>query len=388
LKRFVRALCYIAGFLGMVQMFELSDKGRATQWVDGLEQRIRRKWIRRKLFPPLIIAINPITQFNRALSELFEKQVVILHPTLKLSTCRLLAESCTRGATSRFGLYRALRRRGSPWETKAWIRGTPESLIQLRLLLESMQLDPDKEFILLSTRDESHYKFLRSKADVTNPGPEIDPETFVRNPDIKSYALMAETLNRYGLQTIRFGISFEELPKALQPLITDYSIRFLTPERDLLLSKHCRAMMSGASGAWCFASLNNKPVAFSNAYPPFAGGVSERDRFLPQLLLDQATGQLLPFRDMYATGDRFGYSENCERFGVSLRKNSAEELVELALELLGLDDDLSEQSSMDDDLLARFQEIRESGPFFLERQLYCRAPIGLRFLRRFAHLLD
>jgi len=280
-----------------------------------------------------------------------------------------------------------MRRKGNPFEMSPWIQTSERSKSAINELLQQMSLDSDRPFILLSVRDATYYEYLRSKGDRIRPGREIEADTFVRNPDIGSYLKMAATLNDFGIQVIRFGISFTPLPKQMAPFVTDYSMEFRTPERDLLLAQHCRAMVSGNSGAWCFASLYNKPVLCSDISASFANGVSNRDVIIPQLLLDTSTNRLFSFREMMLSGEKYFYEDACRRDGIALVKNSSEEITEAVLELLDLDEGIREKTTDDYQLLARFQRLRESGPVYQAKKMWQQGRIGLRFLRRYRSLL-
>ena len=384
----LRVTSYVAGFLGIIQLFELSEKGRATQWVEALEPRIRRKYMQRKLFPPIIIAILYVEEVSAAFTAMFRKQIFLIERPRKRERIQQLAAANARGATSRFGAYRLLRRKGNPFEKAPWIKCSARSKTAIQELLRLMNLDPDREFVLLGVRDASYYEYLKSKGDRIRPGIETEADTYIRNPDLHSYLDAARALVSNGIQVIRFGISDTPLSGDLCSCITDYSTRFRTPERDLLLAKHCRATISGNSGIWCFASLHNKPVLFADSTTPLGSGVSTRDRMVPQLLYDLSTNRLLSFREMFVSGDTYSFESACHRDGITLRKNSPEEITEAVLELLDLDGEIQQQASDDYQLLRRFQELRESIPSYSELWQYCQGRIGLRFLRRHRELLD
>jgi putative glycosyltransferase (TIGR04372 family) len=251
-----------------------------------------------------------------------------------------------------------------------------------------MNLDPDREFVLLGVRDASYYEYLKSKGDRIQPGIEIEADTYIRNPDIDTYVDAARLLGSHGVQVIRFGISSTPLSGEICNFVTDYSTKFRTPERDLVLARHCRAAISGSSGIWCFASMHNKPVLWSDTTPPLNSGVSIRDRMIPQLLRDSSTNRLLSFREVFRSGDAYSFEGACHRDGIALRKNSPEEITEAVLELLDLDEEIRQKSADDHQLLQRFQELRESAPSYSQLRQYRHGRIGLRFLRRHRALLD
>ena len=378
---------WILQWCGLIQITRLSDKGRATQWVENLEPKIRKKWIRRKLFPPVIFALNTVEPPSPALLSLYARQVFLVDPPSSEKSGLMRRMFKGDASLPSHAPYRILRRPGESLEMRTWVAKSDNSRSAVKRLLEKMNLDPDKEFVLFSTREASYYEYLNARVGVDS-GSETLPETYIRNPEINTYLDVCTSLKSHGYQVIRFGISTEPLPEEFDGIVFDYSIHCRSPEGDLLLGQYCRALMSGASGAWCFASLHNRPVVFTNTYVPFLAGVSHRDRFIPRLLLNEETGQFLTFREMRATRGQYSYAQNCLRDGIKLVGNSPTEILEVTLELLGLDEELLKRNTVDETLRNKFEAIRFSGVTSSQDHAYSRAGIGTRFLRRYSQLLD
>jgi putative glycosyltransferase (TIGR04372 family) len=143
-------------------------------------------------------------------------------------------------------------------------------------------------------------------------------------------------------------------------------------------------LSTGASGTWALASLFNRPVAYSNTYLPFVGGVHRRDRIMPQLMFSQEKQRLLSFREMVDSKWEYTFESNCKRDGISLVKNSPEEIAELVLETLYRDSGSFVETSEDKLIAARFSKIQALSPLPRERH----GAIATTFLRRHAQLLE
>jgi len=378
-------LSYLAGFLGLIQVLVLSERGRATSWVGNLEPRIRRKWFRWKYSPPLIVAVNRVEEVSSALSSLYSKPALLVHCSLTCNTIQRLIEANLQGSSARFGPYRLLRRKGHPYAIRPWTKATSRSMLDSLRLLELMGLDSSKKFVLLSLRDASYYEYLYEKGARIEPGAETHPNTFIRNPRIETYVRAAQTLVDRGFHVIRFGISRTPLDNEIRKVIFDYSSFFRTPERDLILAQNCELLLNGASGAWCFASIFNKPVAGTNHYgPPTANGTTVRQ--IPQLLREVRSDRLFTFREMQQLSVIYSYSENCERDGIELVKNTAEEIEELVLEVLGVIAGGTQDTDID--LLKEFDSVWALDSEGYNLNYLGTSSIGMGFLRRYRHLLE
>jgi putative glycosyltransferase (TIGR04372 family) len=369
--------------VGVVQVLELSEKGRLTQFVERIEPFIRRKLIRFKWFPPVLLAMHRTESPSVAVEEHFARQVVFVNS----SSTGLLAAGlrCTNqrlvGATIKPFQY--FKRPGSPWEMAPSVHRCDDWTLETNALLERMQVKPGTAMILLSIRNERYYESMREKQGAS-AGPETLPDTYIRNPDPETYSLAVARLRTEGYAVAYFGFPTGPLPPSLSGSVIDYSGQFCSPRGDLLLGRYCTMLLTGASGTWPFASLFNNPVAYSNNYLPFHGGYLGKDRFTPQLMFSQEKQRLLSFREMVDSKWEYTFESNCKRDGISLVKNTPEEIADLVLETLHRDAGSFVESSEDKMLAARFSRIQALSPPPKERH----GAIATTFLRRYAYLLD
>lgn len=108
--------------VGVVQVFEMSAKGRLTQFVERIEPFIRRKFVRFKWFPPVLVAVHLTESPNVAVEEHFARQVVFVTS----SSSGLLAAGLrwkNQGLdVATMKPFQYLKRPGSPWEFAPSVR--------------------------------------------------------------------------------------------------------------------------------------------------------------------------------------------------------------------------------------------------------------------------
>jgi hypothetical protein len=82
----------------------------------------------------------------------------------------------------------------------------------------------------------------------------------------------------------------------------------------------------------------------------------------------------------------YSYSENCERDGIELVKNTAEEIEELVLEVLGVIAGGTQDTDID--LLKEFDSVWALDSEGYNLNYLGTSSIGMGFLRRYRHLLE
>ena len=379
---FFRGAIRVLARLGIVQVIALSRKGRLTQFIERLEPFVRRKLVRKKWFPPLIIAINPVDSPNPELEKYFSRRVLFVRHDDHRKRIQWIRLGTENIPDTPLGPLKKVKRPGSPWEMTPSVTRRDDWSIETGRLLDLMGVDQSKPVVLLAVRDATYYDALR-KTKGMEGGLEISVDTYIRNPDLATYSTAVSRLSEMGCVVVRFGSEMSALPTELEGKVIDYAGNYRTPRGDLLLGRHCTMMLSGASGAWILASMFNHPVAISNSYTPFLGGVTHRDRQIPQLLWSQRERRLLTFREMVLTAGKYSYARNCAYDEIYLVKNTPEELADHAEEVLLRLTGRFPESIEDKDLMKRFLEIQELSP----PPPHMRCPIGLSFLRRHQDLV-
>ncbi len=163
---------------------------------------------------------------------------------------------------------------------------TPEEQARGRDGLRAMGLDPDKDwFVCLFARD-------RVYLDTLMPDFRFDD---TRNADIDSYALAARRIVEAGGHVIRMGYGVAKPFGLRHERVIDYALECRDDFMDVYLMGHCRFVLGTTSGICDIAMLFDVPRIGTNWLPLGSAPLSRNSLFIPKLLRDSGTGELLPF---------------------------------------------------------------------------------------------
>ncbi len=163
---------------------------------------------------------------------------------------------------------------------------TPEEQARGRDGLRAMGLDPDKDwFVCLFTRDPVYLSELL-------PGHRFDD---TRNADIDSYALAARCIVEAGGHVIRMGHGVAKPFGLSHERVIDYALECRDDFMDVYLMGHCRFVLGTTSGICDIAMLFDVPRIGTNWLPLGSAPLSRNSLFIPKLLRDRGSGELLPF---------------------------------------------------------------------------------------------
>jgi putative glycosyltransferase (TIGR04372 family) len=368
----------------LARVIELSHKGRITQYIGQIEPHLRTKRICWKFAPPLIVCVNPVRTPNSAVRELLVRQAFIIGEESPAWLRHLLAKvAWPAGKWSREMIRRDADSWSRVWERPSSASREIEWTAETRSLLTEMGCDPAAPLVLLAVRDSHYYQRLRESDGPERPGREVEVDTQVRNPDIATYWQACRYLRELGCSVVRMGVDQTPLSQEWDGVAVDYATHHRSERGDLLLARHASFLLNGASGVWSLTSLFNRAEIATNIYSPFIGsGRCNRDIFSPQLR-QLADSRLQTFREMAETAREYSYESNLRRDGVTLIKNSSEEILELVQEMLARLDGTFKETKEDTRRRARFDKIR-----VLSTGIWERGNIGTAFLRRYEHLLD
>jgi len=136
------------------------------------------------------------------------------------------------------------------------------------------------------------------------------------------------------------------------------------------------------------ARLFGVPIAAANMAPICEGPMGRQDLRIPKLLVANSPPAVLSFDQMLGS-DRFRHllnNDHITKAGVEYIDNTAEEICELAIEMLDRLEGVIKYESMDDDLQRRFRKlvVKRSTPMTFGT----RSRIGRHFLRLHADLFE
>jgi len=379
-----RLLLLLLTRFGLVRIIQLSPKGRITQFLERTEPFARRKRIRLKWFPPILIGVHVTSSPNEAVEEYMADRMVFVDHQSSSMFSRVIRR-CSNSIPDQLGRrFRLVEHVGPEWEMPPSLRRVEDWTSETDDLLKQMGAGRRTPFVLLALRDAAYYSSIRAKQGDA-AGIETSSDFDIRNPNPLNYLAAVKQLKQHGFEVIYFGYPTSPLPPQVASEVIDYSGQFRTERGDLLLGRACTMLLSGASGAWTFAKLFDRPIAFADNYPPVEATVpfSHRDRLQPVLYWSHSKRRLLTFREMMIVGLKYTSQSACEQDGVVLIKNSPEELAALALEVIERNRGSFVAEDRDMELSERFSALQAE--FAPGKSLY---PIASTFLRKYADLLD
>ena len=346
----------------------LNAKGRLSIMVSYIEPYLRLLRLRGR--SQTVIVLNPGADPNTALSRMYGREVCLLddrRPIRRWFVSQAyralrwyqgwagyltsLDANLSMGLADHFGY---------PWrEGKPTLRFTNEEMFEGAALLKRLGV-VSAPYVCFGVREAEYYRQFQAVESLKrHPNSEAQDDTFIRNPPISNYLLMAQTLAHRGYYVLRMGsVPGEPLPAGLHPRIVDYATHHRTPLGDLFLLAHCRFAVSGGAGFWWVATAFNRPVVFTDHYAPRVRPPRPGDLFIQQLVVRQ--GQPLTFAQMLDAGTAYAYRRKCDQDDAVLRHNTPEEIRDVALEM---DDRLAGRwtpSVEDEQLLRRWKDLYAS----------------------------
>lgn len=204
-----------------------------------------------------------------------------------------------------------------------------------------------------------------------------------RNVSIEKFLPAMKRIVSRGGWVVRLGDpSMTPLPP--MPNVIDYALSDQKSDwMDVFLLGTCRFFLGTSSGLWCVPMTFGIPAAVTNVAPLATRPLSTRDLFMPKLAWSEREKRFLSFEE--SMREPIGFASHAgvlKRYEVTPIENSAEEIEELAVEMMDRLDGRVAYSREDEKLQARHLEISKVGSNW-----GVNSRIGRDFLRRHASLL-
>ena len=216
-----------------------------------------------------------------------------------------------------------------------------------------------------------------------------------RNSDFASFFQAARYLNDAGIKTVRIGKAVRDV--ALDPCIVDYAGRFRSDFMDFYLAKYSSFFFGDPSGIQFFYALFGKPAALTN-YSLFVtdndGAVPlspDRDLVIYNKFWSTKEKRYLNLSEMLDIGfdklDGLPYCntvsifETYRNMGIVPVKNTADEICDLAKEMVERIDGIAKYTDEDEALQKKYFDILYEYISRHTNASYCNARIGREFLR-------
>ena len=164
-------------------------------------------------------------------------------------------------------------------------------------ILRSMGIGKEDWYVCFASRDLVYL----------NTWSPADRKLFIktehRNCDVENFRAAAESVNSEGGYAVRVGYMVQDpFPPNGNSRIIDYATEHRTDFGDIYVMAKCRAFISANSGIMMPPSMMGVRIAMVNTAPFFARPLRDTDLFIPKLLRDQNTNNLVPFSVAYDLG--------------------------------------------------------------------------------------
>ncbi|MCK5013484.1 MAG: TIGR04372 family glycosyltransferase [Candidatus Omnitrophica bacterium] len=205
-----------------------------------------------------------------------------------------------------------------------------------------------------------------------------------RNADICNYIPAAEKLASKGYFAIRMGRHVEGAVKTNNPRIIDYATNHRTDFLDMYLSAHCCFFLAGSDGLAYVPTVFRRPVVWIDYIPLSAVFIPTIEHmFIPKKLWSLKENRMLTFDEILNSEvAKYCTTEAYQKAGIKVIDNSAEEIIDVAMEMEERLQGTWKETEEDKELQQRFLKIvgniKECKTFGL---------IGAKFLRAHKGLL-
>jgi putative glycosyltransferase (TIGR04372 family) len=235
--------------------------------------------------------------------------------------------------------------------SEAHISFTDEEEERGRRFLESVGIKDGTPYICLNVRDSGYYNRFSSNALQGH-----------RDSSIENYVLASEALVDRGFFVLRMGRMVQAPLVSSRKEIVDYAHKGMGDDfLDIYLGAKCYMCLSSGSGFDAIPALFRRPVSFVNYVPVEIPNSSQTYLvYVSKGHFDIKTGKQLTFREILSRNVRFRPRASPEAYinnGVSLKENSPEEILDVAVETVDRLQGTWMTDPVGEKLQGRFREI-------------------------------
>lgn len=206
-----------------------------------------------------------------------------------------------------------------------------------------------------------------------------------RNCNVDNYLLAVAELTKQGLWCIRMG---DSTMRRLEPMerIIDYAhLDVRSDWMDVFLCASCKFFLGSPSGLSEVASVFGRSCGMANQAPlSTVLKFGANDVAIPKPLWSERDARYLSFREAFDSGiSNFRFTNLYRECGIRLVENTAEDVRDLALEMIERSQGRAAYTPKDEELQRRFKALMRPGHYSyggINR-------VGRDFLRKYEHLL-
>ena len=245
----------------------------------------------------------------------------------------------------------------------------------------------DAKFVCFFSRTSSYLKVLHAGGTVRRPV-EIPTGNILRNSSILTYLPAAEELAKRGYWCFRMGAVVDEAIPCRHERVIDYASNFRSELLDIYLISHCDLILSDTTGLCDLSFMFRRPTATANLFNLLLlhswDGV-----FMPKKYFVERENRIFSLPELLANGGGPATSADWPQYarthGLRIEDNSAEEILDLAIETLERLDGTWRDGPADLERQAGVEKLYSGQPLQLGGPL--RATLSASFLRRYPGFL-
>ena len=240
-------------------------------------------------------------------------------------------------------------------------------------------------FVCVSSRDATYLEKIL---------PEIDCHYHdFRDSDINKFSSSADYLSKQGITAVRMGryvknsVEFDNC--------IDYANEYYDELLDIVLAKDCKFYIGDSSGIVWLPMVLNRPIALRNWIPVFLDSetlpYNSHNLMKFKKYYKKDENRFLSIKEMMEIEKKVKYNGNLYvQYGIEVIENSAEEILDLVMEMNARIDGKWIETVEDIKLQEKYQRIYKE--WFMKQHYkestMLRMKVGTLFLRKNAFLLD
>lgn len=275
-----------------------------------------------------------------------------------------------------------------PKRTAEYLLLTSEEEEEARKKKELMGLSGS--FVCVSSREATYLK-------TTHPDWDCSYHDYI-DTDINNVALSADYLSNKGIMMVRMGRYVKNKVKFANCI--DYANNYYDELMDIVLMRECKFFAGDGNGICSLPMTLNTPCALKNVITPFFdawGAIPQNPQnlYIFKKYYSKTKKRFLSIKEMMEVNEIAGlgehdFAKNCEELKVEVIENSAEEILDLVMEMNARIDGEWIETKENIELQNKYQRIRKQ---WYEQKHYSEnamlhAKVGTLFLRKNPFLLD
>lgn len=240
-------------------------------------------------------------------------------------------------------------------------------------------------YVCVSSRDPAYLATI-------NPNYDCEYQDF-RDSDINKFNLAAEYLSHKEITAVRMGRHVKNEVNFSNCI--DYANKYYDELLDIVLAKDCKFYVGDSSGIVWLPMVLNRPIALRNWIPTFLDLEALPYHPLNLLIFKKyylkAEERFLSVKEMMQVEKKAGcIGQKYKELGIEVVENSAEEILDLIVEMNGRVDGTWNETPEDVELQEKFQSIYKEWcrQEHFQESATLHIKIGAMFLRKNTFLLN